>query len=384
MVIDNNIDYKKEVPIKDKIMLATITTFIISLLFSSIALKFKFYISNFVYKFFIWYIIAFLLLFALSYGIIVGLLSLDYIRNKGYWLLGGIVMIFINFIILTYAVFALEEMLIVVAPIYLAFSFIVGAVVGLLIQKKLSWLVILFIIIYIGFLVFSNYYSYKNQSQETVNEIIKIAKRSEDSSLCENIYNKEKIVYCKALIKKDLNLCNSIKDSVEKNECIYDVISYLKKERGDINLNYCDKISDESVREDCNVRIFGKLDSEFVRKAIPMNCNRSFYLTSHKDACIYDLVIRMYEKDIIYCDNIIDGNLKNNCKTDENKRVWSDFIEKSIPDCKNYETPKRRDSCIISFVKIVSVMEIEGAEKYCDSMETEPKKERCIELISNR
>ena len=122
----------------------------------------------------------------------------------------------------------------------------------------------------------------------------------------------------------DESICELFDDKIIKNNC-YEKIAIIKT-----NLNLCDKIENQIIKEQCILSIRTKLSHNLSL------CNDK----NDKDSCYESMALNLY--DLSICDEIIENSVRYNCYNQMAYRNHDPSICKKIPILKEYDKMRKR------------------------------------------
>lgn len=169
-----------------------------------------------------------------------------------------------------------------------------------------------------------------------------------DSSLCEKISNEDykqicldKIQFTFAKTLPSLDSCSSIKNKDIKNDCLD--YYYYDNSIKTLSQNSCDNIKDEVTKEKCKIKVVKATQvAQITKKQVAIQqkyksneekLNNCSFLSGDsaikcQDSINYKLALS--QKDISYCDKILDSVLKDECTKSQSAKINNFYLRQAI------------------------------------------------------
>lgn len=117
-----------------------------------------------------------------------------------------------------------------------------------------------------------------------------------------------------------IDICKRISDSSKVTKCLNFLSMYMKRKDMGMSIDICNNINDSSSKDNCILSLVPDLFKKDENKALEL-CNQFDNLL--KDDCHYRIALSQIgsEEGKVYCDNIINSTVKDNCLNSFNQEL---------------------------------------------------------------
>ncbi len=117
-----------------------------------------------------------------------------------------------------------------------------------------------------------------------------------------------------------INICKRISDNSKVTKCLNFLSMYMKRKDIDLSIDICNNINDTSSKNNCVLSLVPDLFKQDEDKALEL-CSQFDNIL--KDNCNYNIALTQIgsEEGKVYCDNIVNSTVKDNCLNSFNQTM---------------------------------------------------------------